>query len=270
MRRNYRFLSWGLGKQSTYLLVLAGLGLIERIDVALVADTLWEREHSYSALKFYTEWASQHDIPVEIVSAGNIRELGATEHIHLPFWTDSGAPLRRQCTKNFKLNPLKKGMRKFAGLHPSKPPHPRPGQFEVLIGFSWDEFDRMSDSRVKYMVNRYPLIEQHINRWDCEAGFVKLGLPVPEKSACIGCPYRDAREWLAMQENNPDEFEDACLFDEANRNNPLADRGSTADKLYVWHGSIPLRSVDFRAEAEKQRKGKQTPLFVCTNGMCWI
>lgn len=268
--KTYRFLSWGLGIQSTWMLVMAGLGEIEPIDAAIVADTQWERKHTRRAFDFYSNWASAHGIRVEVVTAGNIRELGATEHIHIPFWTETGAPLQRQCTSNFKLTPLKRAMRRLAGFDESKPPHPKPGQFETLIGISWDEWDRMATSQVKYLVNRYPLIEKKINRWDCEDGFKRLGLPVPGKSACIGCPYRDASSWLEMKTNDPDEFADAVAFDEQNRNNPLAVRGnSTADRLYVWRGGIPLRSVDFEAEAKKQRKEKQTPMFVCTGNVCW-
>jgi hypothetical protein len=249
---------------------MAGLGEIELLDAAIVADTQWERKHTRKVFKFYKTWAENHGIPVEIVTAGKIRELGATEHIHIPFWTETGAPLQRQCTSEFKIKPIKRGMRHLAGFSENKSPHPRSGQFESWIGISWDEWERMSTSEVKYITNRYPLVERKITRWDCEENFKRLGLPIPSKSACIGCPYRDATSWLEMKNNDPDEFEDAIAFDEANRHNPLADRGKlNADNLYVWHGCIPLRDVDFETEVKKQKKGKQVPLFVCTGQVCW-
>lgn len=267
--KKFRFLSWGLGVQSTWLLVMAGLGEIEPIDAAIVADTQWERKKTGEIFQFYREWAEEHNIHVEVVTAGSVRLLGAAEHLHIPFYTDTGAPLTRQCTNHFKLIPLKRGMRRLAGFHETKIPHPKSGQFEVLIGISWDEWNRMNESRIKFMTNRYPLVEKHINRWDCETGFRKLGLPVPIKSACIGCPFRQAIEWLNMQRNDPDDFRDAVEFDKENRNNPLADRGSTSDKLYVWKGLIPLSDVDFEAESKKQKRSKQTPMFVCTGNICW-
>lgn len=245
--------------------------MIEPLDAAIVGDTQWERKYTRKTFEVYKGWAEDHDIPVEVVTAGNIRKLGAAEHIHIPFWTETGGPLKRQCTSNFKINPVKRAMRRLAGFSENKPPHPRPGQFESWLGISWDEWDRMATSKVKFVTNRYPLVERKISRWDCEDGFKRLGLPVPGKSACIGCPYRDAASWLEMKTNDPDEFEDACNFDEENRHNPLASRGnSTADRLYVWRGGIPLRNVDFEAEAQKQREGKQIPLFVCTGQVCWV
>lgn len=265
----HRFISWGLGRQSTWLGVMSALGELPRVDAMVVADTQWERHKTYDILKFYTQWFSEHDIRVEVVTAGNIRVLGAEAHIHIPFFTESGGPLQRQCTNHFKIIPLRRAMRRIAGYHETRPPHPKRGSFEVWTGISWDEFDRMSTSRTKYIVNRYPLIEKHLNWWDCVAGYKRLGLPVPPKSACIGCPYRDPERWLEMKTDSPDEFMDAVAFDEENRNNPLAVRGnSTADKLYVWHGLIPLKDVDFSAEI-KRENAKQTSLFVCTGDVCW-
>lgn len=270
--KKYRFGSWGLGVQSTFLFVASALGLygLPKLDAIFTADTQWEREESYKIYDFYKGWYEDRDIPVVRVTAGNIRELGATEHIHIPFFTETGAPLQRQCTSEFKIKPVRRAMRKFMGYHQSKAPHPAPGQIEQWMGISWDEWDRMSTSDVKYINHRYPLIENHINRWDCEAALEALGLPVPIKSACVGCPYRDAANWLEMKTNSPDEFADAVAFDYENRHNPLAERGnSTADQLYVWRGLIPLDQVDWEAEVEKMKVGKQTALFVCTGEVCW-
>lgn len=81
--RIYRFLSWGLDVQSTWLLVMAGLGMIEPLDAAIVGDTQWERKYTRKTFEFYKGWAEDHDIPVEVVTAGNIRKLGADEMVNV-------------------------------------------------------------------------------------------------------------------------------------------------------------------------------------------
>lgn len=268
--KTWRFASWGLGIQSTWMIILSAIGKLPPIDAAIVADTQWERKKTQGTLQFYRRWFEDRDIKVKVVTAGNIRELGAVAHIHIPFWTSDGGPLQRQCTSHFKITPIKREMRRIAGFHESKPPHPKPGQFKNWVGFSWDEWDRMKRNRIKFILNEYPLIEKKINRWDCEEGYLRMRLPVPVKSACIGCPYRDAASWLDLKQNNPEEFQDAVRFDEENRRNPLAERdNSTADELYVWRGCLPLRDIDFEKESKRQKKNTQIPLFVCKGEVCW-
>jgi len=94
-------------------------------------------------------------------------------------------------------------------------------------------------------------------------------LPIPPKSACIGCPYRTAVEYLTLE---ADEVQQAIEFDEQNRHNPLAANGSTASQIYIWHNVMPLSAVDLEKEAvaekKRRRAGKQLPLL-CESGHCW-
>jgi len=111
---------------------------------------------------------------------------------------------------------------------------------------------------------------------DCVDYLEEHNLPVPVKSACIGCPYRSASEYLTrrpefiegLKHEAPEEWEQATAFDEANRNNPLARRGgSTADELYIYKRG-PLAEADLEADAARERQGKQLPLIVCEDGYC--
>jgi hypothetical protein len=156
-------------------------------------------------------------------------------------------------------------VRELAGCHATKAPHPRAGAIELWIGISLDEYRRMSPSRVRFIRHRWPLVELRMTRWDCIAFLEEQRLPVPIKSACIGCPYRQASEWLDMREQFPDEFAQAVTFDERNRCNPLAGCGSTADQLYLWKGPDgpePLAGADLEAAAARERRWRQLPLFV--------
>lgn len=156
------------------------------------------------------------------------------------------------------------------GFHPTKPPHPKPGSAEVWLGISLDEWVRAKPSRVKFMVNRWPLLERRRTRQDCVDWLESRGLPVPPKSACLGCPYRRPSEWLEMKRDSPDEFAEVVAFDEANRHNPI--QGSRACALFVYKYSEPLGIADLEADArrEKQKHGVQIPMMLCESGHCWV
>lgn len=265
-----KFLSWGCGTQSTVLGEMSASGELEPVDAIITADTQWERQATYDVRDFYTERWRSMGMNIEIVTAGSVLELGAKEHIHIPFFTDTGAPLRRQCTRHFKLAPIKRRIRKLMGFHPTKPPHPRSGSAEVWLGISLDEWTRVKLSRVKFMVSRWPLLEMRLTREDCIDWLKEHNLPVPIKSACMGCPYRAASEWLEMKRDAPEEFAEVVAFDEKNRHNPIQDVNSGA--LFVYQHAEPLATANLEADAkrEKQRYGTQIPMMFCESGHCWV
>lgn len=266
-----KVLSWGCGVQSTTLAVMSTLGELEKLDAIIFSDTHNERKTTYQIKDFYSQWLRKRDMAVYTVSNGDILQLGAKEHIHIPFWTSDGGPLRRQCTRHFKIQPVKWQIRELLGFDRSRAPHPKPGSVELWLGISLDEWTRMKDSRVRFINHRWPLIENGVTRNDCIEYLKNLDLPVPDKSACKICPYRQASEWLEMRESSPDEWQEAVKFDEVNRDNPLAERGgSTADYLYIYKGGIPLAQANLVADAKRQRQGKQLPMInlVCEPGFC--
>lgn len=263
-------ISWGCGVQSTTLAVMSALGYLPKIDLVITADTQWERAATYAIKEFYTDWLQRHGIAVETVTCGSVKLQGAEEHIHVPFWTETGAPLRRQCTENFKINVIKRRIREHLGLHPSDPPNPQPHSVEQWIGFSLDEWTRVRHSRVQFITNRWPLLEKRITRTDCVTFLQEQHLPIPVKSACIGCPYRAASEWHEIYLESPTEFYQAVEFDQQNRHNPLAERaGSTSDALYVYRHCTPLADSDLERDIRREKQGKQLPL-ICEEGYCHI
>lgn len=248
------------------------MGNLEPLDAILHTDAGWECQHTYEARAWYSEWFRQHGVRVEIIPSGDIRREAAEEHIHIPFYTVSGAPLNRQCTRHFKVTPAKRVARQLVGYHATKPPPPPPGSIEQWLGFTLDEYHRLKDSRVQFIVHRFPLVEKRMLRQDCIDYLQSHGLPAPSKSACVCCPFRSAREWLDMRENRPDEWTAAVEFDQANRDNPLAQRGATSSgQLFVYKFGGPLKDADLEADVERERAdaaGFQMPLL-CGDGPCW-
>jgi hypothetical protein len=158
-------------------------GEIERPDLAIFADTQWEPKAVYEHLALLRMVSS---IPIERVTAGNIREEAlskpgrfASMPLHLTNGDGKKGQLRRQCTNEYKLRPIKKRIRELTK------------QAEMWIGISIDEAHRMRSSDVKYITNRYPLVERRMTRWDCMQWLRIPRLPSPAEERL----YRLSVSW---------------------------------------------------------------------------
>lgn len=249
-----RVVSLGAGVQSTVMLLMAARGEIGPMpNIAVFADTGWEPEGVYEHL----EWLRREvfrltngRLLIYTTSAGNIREdnlSGISTHksrfASMPMYTSGGdGMIRRQCTKEYKIAPIRKEVRRHLGIAPGKRV-PRGMLVEQWIGISTDELQRLKESQDKWCKHRWPLIEARMSRADCKAWFAKhYPGRVLAKSACIGCPFRDNEGWRDMRAHDPASFEDACKFDDAIRDGPRAE--GLKNKLYLHRSGVPLREAD--------------------------
>lgn len=252
-----RVLSLGAGVQSTTLLLMAEHGETEPLDVAVFADTGWEPAAVYRHLDWLREEVQR--IPIVVISKGNIRDdtTAGTRFASLPFYVlnQNGEPgkARRQCTKEYKIAPIRKQVRQ---RFPGEP-------IEMWIGISLDEAHRMKDSGVRYITNRWPLIERGMTRHDCLNWLQAHGYPEPPKSSCIGCPFHGNAYWRDMKRNRPAEFADAVGFDAAIRDKA---HHTFNGELYVHRSLIPLADVDLRNE---QDRGQMDMFGEECDGVCF-
>lgn len=241
-----RILSLGAGVQSSTLALMAEHGEIEKPDYAIFADTGWEPKHCYDWL----DWLeTQLSYPVIRVQKGNIRDdlletlSSAKRFASIPFFVDGGLG-RRQCTNEYKIQPLQKKCRELLGY---KPRQRIPiNSIEMLIGISLDEHQRMKPSREKWIVNRWPLIELNMTRSDCLQWMSKHGYPQPPKSSCIGCPFHSNAHWRDMKKNTPDEWNEAVYIDHQLRANGI--RGNMKHEEYMHRSLTPLRVANIGDE----------------------
>ena len=102
-----RVLSLGAGVQSTTLALMAAHGAIGPMpDCAIFADTGWEPQAVYDHLA----WLRSPNVlpfPVHVVKAGDIRA---------DLLRVSLGMIRRQCTKDYKIVPIRREVRALAGL----------------------------------------------------------------------------------------------------------------------------------------------------------
>ena len=249
-----RVLSLGAGVQSTTLALMAAHGEIGPMpDCAIFADTDWEPRAVYEHLAWLTS-PNVLPFPVHIVSDGNIRDglvKGAQGErwASIPAFTRSASGkvgmIRRQCTKELKIVPLRRKVRELIGITGKRSPnHP---VVEQWIGISFDEIVRMKMSMEPWQVNRFPLIELSMTRRDCLRWLERNGYPTPPKSSCIGCPYHSDSLWRQMREEDPDAFADAVAVDRMIRTGFRNLRG----EVFLHRSCLPLDEADLDTLADK-------------------
>lgn len=274
--RSARILSLGAGVQSTTLFLLSVRGLLPRIDHAIFADTGWEPAPVYQHLVWLEAIARDAQIPIHRVHVGNIRDDALRSQVRgrvedgrrwtsMPFFVDPNGRhaghgmIRRQCTEEYKLRPIRKQIRRLAGLQPGE----RAGdtvRVEQWLGISADEISRLRISRDYWITLRYPLVFDLTPAWrrqDCLAWLAKEypDHPVP-RSACIGCPFRSNAEWRHLRDHDPTAWQDACDFDRQVRK-----LGGRRGDVYLHPSLKPL--ADAPIDDIDPRQGS---LFSC--GVC--
>jgi hypothetical protein len=118
----------------------------------------------------------------------------------------------------------------------------------------------------------YPFLPRREQRFDCGA-WLKRHYPERTfpRSACIGCPFRSNEEWRDMRDNRPKEWEDACDFDEAQRqadHDGLVRRGLLVGLSFVHRQLVPLRMANLEGPGEKG--GGCGTLYDGQDGLCGI
>jgi hypothetical protein len=241
-----RVLSLGAGVQSTTMALMVAHGCITPLpDCAIFADTQWEPKRVYEHL----DWlCAVLPFPVHRVTYGNIYEdlirrssKRAGRFVTIPAYLLNGnrdGIGRRQCTSHYKIEPIQKKKRELLGYKPRQ--RIPENSVESWLGISVDEIIRVTPSKIRWEVKRFPLIEQRMDRNDCIQWLQRHGYPIPAKSACIGCPYHSNAEWREIKKHS-DEWAQAVAVDTAIRQ-PLS-RPMRA-RQYLHPDRVPLDKVD--------------------------
>jgi len=244
-------LSLGAGVQSSTLLLMAREGELD-LDVAVFADTQWEPAAVYRWLEWLTP---RLPFPVYRVTGGNLRDAvmrqanGTGGRFASVPWHMPGAMGRRQCTREYKVDPLRRKMRQLVG--------PR-GQCVVCIGISVDEAHRMKPARNLWQHHTWPLIDLRMTRADCIVWCERHGYPRPPKSSCLGCPYHSDQQWQEIK-SNPREWADVLAVDAAIRITPRMH-----NQQYMHRSCLPIGEVQFTNEAQTDLFGNEC------EGLCGV
>lgn len=256
-----RVISLGAGVQSTTMALMAAHGEIGPMpDCAIFADTGEEPEAVYEHLR----WLMSGNVlpfPVHIVKGGTLGDrLFSDKEARIPAHTNTGM-LQRQCTRNYKLSPIRRKTRELMGKGPRS--YIAPGSVEAWVGISTDEVIRVTPSRQQYIIRRDPLIEERMSRWDCTNWLTDHGYPIPPKSSCVFCPYKGNAQWATLRDHDPVGWQRAIKIDSRLRQ----PEGIAMFKKpsFLHRSGVPL------GEADLSRIDKQINLFnnEC-EGMCGV
>jgi hypothetical protein len=255
------YISLGGGRQSTCVGICSALGLhnFPKADCAIFADTGDETRATYRHLDLFEKWLEERGIRVYRVNIGTtlaaaaaavsgLRRLNGNKFfVSVPLFTKNAdgsiGVLRRQCTSEFKLAPIRLKVRELLGLEKGAPARGKLAR--CLMGISLDEVIRMKPAAEAYIENAFPLIDARLAVETCERICKENIGYIPEKSACKFCPYHDDAYWQRMKTGAPEDFEDACQFDDMIRD---LKKAAVTQPTYVHRSCVPLREVEFVKE----------------------
>lgn len=260
-------LNLGAGVQSTTLYLAAAYhdrSLAVRFDAAVFADTGEEPAAVYSHLAWLKSLGNP---PIYTHAKGRLGDdllTGMNGHggrfVTIPAFT---APLtnnkavgilRRQCTKEYKIEVIEQAIRyQILGLGPRQPV-PKSIHLVQFYGISADEAHRakriLANAAAKggrpNWSYRFPLIELGLTRKDCIKWLEQYG-KVPHtvpRSACVFCPYHTDAEWVRIKETDPTGWARAVAIDEGLRSGAIAQRGLN-QPMYLHRTVTPLAQIQF-------------------------
>lgn len=279
-----KVLSLGWGVQTWTLAAMMAKGAIPKADVAIHADTTFEREATYGFASKWTDWLREHGLPVVTVQPkrpqvsrlladagttvtkgprkGQVRSAPEYE-VKIPAFNTNGGRIPRQCTQDWKIDPIRRELRqqlRASGENTAV----------MQIGISKDEWTRAKDPDVGYIRNEFPLLnDTPMTRDDCVNWLKDEKLPVAPKSSCAFCPFHKQRFWEAIRaENGPDQRLSLKVDEQ------IRDCGRNGAKVYLLDSLRPLADLripeDYglhQGELFDEEFGENSQ---CDEGVCWV
>lgn len=269
-----RAFSYGGGIQSTAALILAAHGKIDfktflfcNVGADSENPKTLEYVHNVAipyAAKHGIEFVELHktlkdgtrDTIYQRLTRPHSRSIGIPVRMN-----GNGAPGRRSCTCDFKIAVVDKEL-KARGAKES-------GAL-VGIGFTWDERQRCKPNTdletIKWKELCFPLISDMsvpLTRQDCiNLILEELGY-LPDKSACVFCPYHSLLTWQQMRTNEPAQFWYCVALERF-----INDRRKTLGLNPAWFCS-KLKPLDEATTDYVQETLFQEP-DSCSSGWCFL
>ena len=239
-----KIISLGLGVQSTAVYLMSSTGVIDRADYAIFSDPGAEHQDTYDLEKWLVSWQKKNDgIPIIVTRKKNLyKDIMQTQNSRgarfasIPAFSESGGMVRRQCTGEYKIQPVIQETRKLHGLKKRKWMKPT----EMWLGISLDEIQRMKESQLYNIKYFYPLIYHRISRNDCVEFFKDNNFPVPVKSSCVFCPYHSNKFWKELYKENGYAWKMSVIVDKKIRK-----KHNMRGEMYLHPSRKPLDEIDF-------------------------
>jgi len=201
--------SFGCGVDSVAGLLLAKEQGI-KYDEIIFADTLEERPETYAYLEYFKKKSGYKITRVQ-------SHLGSIYDWHYKKQSQP-SKYNHWCSSKWKIYPIRKYLRKKYG---------KKVRFEMNIFIDYLEAHRMRTPDVKYIDNKYPLVEQRLGREDLKKIIISKGYELPIKSGCYFCPFTTKSGWIDLRNKHPTLFQKSIQMEK---------NSSTKTKLVMLKG----------------------------------
>lgn len=98
-----KVISLGWGVQSWTLAAMSALGELEPVDVAIHADTTWERQATYEFVQQWTSWLEDHGVRVVTVNDEPQAQKVMNDEPDIPAFAKKATPIVPLRNDNFKI-----------------------------------------------------------------------------------------------------------------------------------------------------------------------
>lgn len=281
-------LNLGAGVQSTTLYLLSMEGRIQNFDAAIFADTQDEPGAEERRLGLpdppesvyaHLDWLmSLNGPPILVRTRGQISDdmlrgenSTGQRFASIPAYTSAveggeEGMVRRQCTKEYKIELIERTIRReMLGLAPKRP-LPKGVTVHQYIGISWDERSRAFDIQRRFLDENgqekpnwrvsFPLLTMNgemqcgWTRQYCEEIYLPSRVPhKTPRSACIHCPYHTDQEWQRLKES-PVTWNRIVQIDTGIRQPGVIVYRGLDQKLYLHRECRPIDQIDFTNEKQ--------------------
>lgn len=243
----------GGGVQSAAIAALIVSGRIAPPDLAVIADTEREQSTTWAYLRDVTGPALErmgvilHRVPKSDYATVDLYGGKGGDTLLIPAFTNQSGEIGKLpafCSNEWKLRVV----RRFATSLGIK-------GGDTWIGISTDEMRRLQKAGRGKWRQRYVLIEQRMNRHDCDVIVERMGWPKAPRSSCYMCPNHTPGEWRDIRDNKPIDWRAAIQFDREMR--------LTDPHAFLHSDCVPLDQADL-----EESNGA---LFEhCDSGHCFV
>jgi hypothetical protein len=200
----------GGGMQSAAIAALIVSGQLEPPDVAVIADTGYERATTWTYLDaviapaLRTVGVDMHRVQSQDYATVGLFSL-KSHGLVLPVYTTQNGDIGKLptfCSQEWKKRVVQRWIIETYA----------PRAVTNWLGFSLDEQERAVPETGKWQ-RRFPLLERAMTRDMCQHLVSQLGWPAPPRSSCWMCPNHRQAEWREIRDETPQDWQRAMAFE---------------------------------------------------------
>ena len=223
----------GGGVESTTIAALIVQGKLPKPDLAYITDCGWERSSTWEHVNnFLIPELDKVNVRLQIIKTVDYTENDIIDRngwIRIPLFVKKNGKIgkaRSFCNRKWKAQVANKWLKK-QGVE----------RCETWFGINCDDKSRVRKSQYWWNQNKYPLVEQEINREECIWILGQMGWPKPLRTSCFICPSQSNADWINIKENYPEDWARACEVERYIR--------EIDSNMYLHKACVPLDQVKF-------------------------